>query len=90
VKYHWTECPGCGCQIAVNTNQTAGKVSGSLRRWSTDRAVNDGKALVGLTLQPTGGFETECVCGQKLTFGATADAVGSDREENLRVDITGG
>ncbi len=81
MKYHWTECPGCGCQIAVNTIETDGAVTGSLRRWSTDRSVNDGRALQGLALSPTGGFATECVCGGGLVFGATADAVGSDRED---------
>ena len=84
MKYHWTECPGCNCQIAVNTSQTADRVTGSLRRWSTDRAINDGKALQNVALAPTGGFEAACVCGRQLTFGATAGAVGSQREEGLR------
>lgn len=79
MKYHWSECPGCRCQIAVNTSESAGKVTGSLRRWSTDRGVNDGRAIEGVSLDPTGGFTTVCVCGQPLTFGATADAVGAER-----------
>ena len=84
MKYHWTECPGCRCQIAVNTSPGPGTVTGSLRRWSTDRSVNDGKAIQNLALASTGGFEVACVCGNVLTFGATADAVGSEREEGLR------
>lgn len=85
MKYHWTECPACGCQIAVNTIETAGAVTGSLRRWSSDRSVNDGKALRGIALSPAGGFAAECVCGGSLVFGATADAVGTDREETRGV-----
>ncbi|MEO8189889.1 MAG: hypothetical protein ABI682_06070 [Acidobacteriota bacterium] len=81
MRYHWTECPGCRCQVAINTTSTSGAVTGSLRRWSTDRSVNDGRAIVGLVPDATGGFVTECVCGQALTLGATADAVGSERGE---------
>ncbi len=81
MRYHWTECPGCRCQVAVNTSTASGLVTGSLRRWSTDRSINDGRAIRGVTADATGGFATECVCGQPLTLGATADAVGSERGE---------
>jgi hypothetical protein len=54
-------------------------VSGSLRRWSTDRSVNDGRPIVNTPTDGSGGFTTACVCGQILVFGATADAVGSGR-----------
>jgi hypothetical protein len=80
VKYYWTECPGCGCEVAVNTVAAAGTVTGSLRRWSRDRSINDGRAIRGAPLDAQGGFVTECVCGRSLTFGAAASAVGSQRE----------
>jgi len=83
LRYHWTECPGCGCQIAVNTNVSQGTVSGSLRRWSADRSVNDGRPIQGVRADTVGGFSAACVCGRELSFGATADAVGSGREEPL-------
>ena len=80
MQYHWTECPSCRCQIAVNTSAAAaGSLTGSLRRWSTDRTINDGRPIQGLVPDPTGGFETECVCGTRLRFGATPDAVGAER-----------
>lgn len=79
MKYYWTECPSCRCQVAVNTSVSGGTVTGSLRRWSTDRGINDGRPIRGLALSADGGFETECVCGQQLAFAAEADAVGSER-----------
>jgi hypothetical protein len=79
LQYHWTECPSCRCQIAVNTSAASGTLTGSLRRWSTDRTINDGRPIVGLAPDATGGFETECVCGAHLRFGATPDAVGAER-----------
>jgi hypothetical protein len=82
VKYYWTECPGCHCEVAVNTVAAAGKVTGSLRRWSRDRSINDGRAIRGTPLDAEGGFATECVCGRLLTFGAVASAVGSQRDSS--------
>jgi len=81
VQYHWTECPACHCQVAVNTTAAAGGgvLTGSLRRWSTDRTINDGRPIQGLTPDATGGFETSCVCGAPLRLGATPDAVGAER-----------
>jgi len=79
VQYHWSECPACRCQIAVNTSANAGALTGSLRRWSTDRGINDGRPIRAIVPDATGGFRTECVCGAALTFGATPDAVGSER-----------
>ncbi len=81
MKYYWTECPGCRCEVSVNTTAASGTVTGSLRRWSSNRSVNDGRAIVGVPLDPEGGFSTECVCGQALSFSATASAVGSERAE---------
>jgi hypothetical protein len=79
VQYHWTDCPNCHCQVAVNTTRAAGALTGSLRRWSVDRNVNDGRPIRSLAPDATGGFETDCVCGAKLRFGATPDAVGAER-----------
>ena len=79
MRYHWTECPNCSCQIAVNTTAGPGGVTGSLRRWSADRNINDGRPIVNTPADAAGGFTTACVCGQILVFGATADAVGSGR-----------
>ena len=84
MRYHWTECPACHCQIAVNTTASASGISGSLRRWSTDRSVNDGRAIRNVLASPSGGFVTPCVCGETLTLGATSDAVGTERGEGLR------
>lgn len=82
MRYHWIECPGCSCQVAVNTTTgPGGGVSGSLRRWSADRTINDGRPIVKTPTDALGGFTTACVCGQVLVFGATADAVGSGRDD---------
>lgn len=83
MRYHWTECPGCGCQIAVNTTRSEQGVTGSLRRWSNDRSVNDGRPIKAVAADGAGGFSAECVCGHRLSFGATADAVGTGRAEPL-------
>jgi hypothetical protein len=53
-------------------------LTGSLRRWSTDRTINDGRLIQGLTPDATGGFETSCVCGAPLRL-ATPDAVAAER-----------
>jgi hypothetical protein len=81
VQYHWTECPACHCQVAVNTSAgtAGGALTGSLRRWSTDRTINDGRPIQGLTPDATGGYETSCVCGAPIRLGATPDAVAAGR-----------
>lgn len=89
MKYYWTRCPGCGCEVAINLTEGAGRAAGSLRRWSTDRSINDGRAV---SLSPGersagGGFTLACVCGQALAFEGKPDAVGAEREEDLRVDL---
>ncbi|HEY6049643.1 MAG TPA: hypothetical protein VIZ58_00230 [Thermoanaerobaculia bacterium] len=82
MRYHWIECPGCSCQVAVNSmTAPGGGVTGSLRRWSVDRSINDGRPIVNTPTDALGGFTTACVCGQLLVFGATADAVGSGRDD---------
>ena len=81
MDYYWTDCPRCGCQVAVNSTAYPGKISGSLRRWSGDRAVNDGRAfeVPAASLGPDGAFTIECVCGGPIAVSgamASRDAAG--------------
>jgi len=46
MNYHWTDCPGCSCHLAVNWMVRPEEIAGSLRRWSADRSTNDGKPFV--------------------------------------------
>jgi hypothetical protein len=68
MNYFWTVCPKCSGEITVQYVENAGGVSGSLRRWSSDRSVNDGrkvetpKSEVGAD----GGFRTACLCGETI------------------------
>ncbi len=89
MKYHWTDCPGCHCHVAINYSESASGVSGSLRRWSTDRSVNDGRPiLVGAAELPAGGgFGTTCVCGRAISVPAEPDAVSAERETDFRVTL---
>jgi len=90
LNYHWTDCPNCRCQVAINTSAYPEKISGSLRRWSTDRTINDGRRfeIATASLLPDGGFATACVCGQQLSVSGKPSAVGGGREEGLRVDLS--
>ncbi len=89
MNYYWTECPGCHCHVAVNSVVYPDKISGSLRRWSSDRSINDGRPfeIPAASLPAEGGFRTACVCGQELAVPATPSAVGGEREPGLRVDL---
>lgn len=88
MKYRWLDCPGCGCHLAINTTEAPEGISGSLRRWSVDRSINDGKLIripsSGLT---PGGFDVTCVCGRTISVPARPDAVAAEREENMRVTL---
>ena len=89
MKYRWMDCPKCQCHLTVNTTETAEGVSGSLRRWSVDRSINDGKLLripVG-DLSADGGFVITCLCGQTVVVPGKADAVSAEREEDMRVNL---
>jgi hypothetical protein len=89
LKYYWIDCPRCRCHVTINTTTYPEKISGSLRRWSTDRSINDGRRFeipIGAEPAPAG-FTTACVCGQELVVPAEASAVGSAREAGLRVDL---
>ncbi len=69
MNYFWTVCPQCACEVTIQFADTPGGPSGSLRRWSRDRAVNDGKALAVARgdVAEGGAFGTTCVCGAALT-----------------------
>jgi hypothetical protein len=93
MNYHWRECPECGCHVAVNWTVTAGYLSGSVRRWSSDRSINDGKAFSlprGEDREaPASGAIVSCVCGASIPLPAKPDAVGGERTDDLRVTLTG-
>jgi hypothetical protein len=83
------DCPKCQCHLAINTTETAEEISGSLRRWSVDRSINDGK-LVRIPLaerSPDGGFTVTCLCGQPIVVPGKPDAVSAEREEDMRVNL---
>jgi hypothetical protein len=83
------DCPRCQCHLAINTTETPEGISGSLRRWSVDRSINDGK-LLRIPLgerSPDGGFAITCVCGQPIAVSGTPDAVSAEREEDMRVNL---
>lgn len=89
MKYRWMDCPKCQCHLAVNTTETAEGISGSLRRWSVDRSINDGK-LLRISLEersPDGGFAISCICGQTIAVAGKPDAVSAEREEDMRVNL---
>ena len=90
MKYYWTRCGGCGCEVAINLTEQGGRGSGSLRRWSTDRTINDGKPLEvpAASRGADGGFRAACVCGFEIDVAGKPSAVGAEREENLRVSLS--
>lgn len=89
MKYRWTVCPGCQCEIAVNYWDRETGISGSLRRWSHDRSINDGRSfeLKGADVADTGAFSIPCVCGQAIAVPSRPDAIGGQRDEGLRVSL---
>ena len=90
MKYYWLDCPGFHCQVAVSVTAYKDRVSGSLRRWSADRSVNDGRKfeVPAGSRAADGSLTTSCVCGQELALPAEPSAVGGDRDENLRVSLS--
>lgn len=91
MNYHWTTCPRCGCSLSVNTTESERGIAGSLRRWSADRSVNDGRqfSVPRSELAAGGGFTTACVCGEPIVLPAQPDAVSAERESDLRVKLSG-
>lgn len=91
MNYHWLDCPECHCHVAVNWTVSADHLAGSVRRWSSDRSVNDGKAFVlprGADSQAgVAGAVVSCVCGASIPLPAKPDAVGAERAEDFRVTL---
>lgn len=89
MKYHWMDCPKCHCHLAINYSESPQGLSGSLRRWSVDSRINDGRALrlPRAELPAGGGFSTTCVCGEPIAVSSTPDAVSAEREGDLRVNL---
>jgi hypothetical protein len=85
MNYHWTTCPNCSCQVAVNWTVRPDGASGSLRRWSTDRSINDGRPFVAADVS---GLTVPCVCGEMIPVPDRPDAVGGERTDDLRVTLT--
>jgi hypothetical protein len=90
MNYHWTDCPGCSCHVAVNWIVRPEGVSGSLRRWSPDRSINDGKPFAAPAETAAGSLEVSCVCGTPIRLPERPDAVGGERSDDLRVTLTAG
>jgi hypothetical protein len=72
MNYVWTTCGRCGGQITIQFESGPQGLSGSLRRWSTDRSVNDGKklAIPPASLSSDGAFTATCVCGAEVPVAA--------------------
>jgi len=68
MNYYWTVCPRCRGELTLQWVDSPGGVSGSVRRWSRDRATNDGRKMeVGRAeVAAGGGFRTACVCGEAV------------------------
>jgi hypothetical protein len=90
MNYHWTICPSCSCQIAVNWSLRDGGVTGSLRRWSADRSINDGRPFVVPAADVGAALTAVCVCGTPIPLPDQPDAVGGNRSDDLRVTLTTG
>ena len=89
MKYHWTDCPKCRCHLAINYSDSPAGISGSLRRWSVDRAINDGRPIqvARAELPPGGGFAVACVCGHEIAVPDRPDAVSAERDADFRVKL---
>lgn len=88
MNYHWTNCPSCSCQVAVNWSFRDGGVTGSVRRWSADRSINDGRPFVVPAAETGSGLTALCVCGEEIRLPDQPDAVGGNRSDDLRVTLT--
>jgi hypothetical protein len=74
MNYFWGSCAACGCQVTVQFADHPDRLTGSLRRWSTDRSVNDGRKLdiPRTEVETDGGFQAVCVCGQPVPVAGVA------------------
>ncbi len=68
MNYVWTFCPKCEGQLTMQFARSDAGLSGSLRRWSRDRSVNDGRLLEvpPADVAADGAFRTTCLCGQAI------------------------
>ncbi len=84
MNYYWTRCAACACEVAIQFSKRPGGLRGSVRRWSSDRSVNDGRLLdvAAAAVSPAGGFETFCVCGGSLAVdGARVEHATTERPD---------
>ena len=74
MNYFWGTCGACGCQVTIQFAEAPNGLTGSLRRWSTDRSVNDGRRMdvPRSEVGPDGGFRTACVCGASVSVAGAA------------------
>jgi hypothetical protein len=65
MNYVWTRCSGCACEIAIQFVGRPEGIFGSVRRWSRDRSINDGRKIEvpAASVAADGGFTAVCVCG---------------------------
>ena len=68
MNYVWTNCPKCSHQLAIQFAERPDRIAGSVRRWSNDRSVNDGRKfeIPRDSVGADGGFTTTCVCGAEI------------------------
>ena len=68
MNYFWTVCSKCSGELTLQWVETTGGISGSLRRWSSDRTTNDGRKveIPRGDVPAGGGFQTACVCGESV------------------------
>ena len=73
MHYVWTTCARLR-RPDHHPVRRAGRqgVTGSVRRWSTDRSVNDGRLLAvpAAAVAADGGFTAVCVCGAEIPVEA--------------------
>ena len=82
MNYYWTRCPTCACEVAIQFSERPGGLVGSVRRWSSDRSVNDGRLLdvAAAAVSTDGGFQTPCVCGGVIAVdGARIEHATTER-----------
>lgn len=72
MNYVWSFCPKCEGQLTIQFDSHAAGLLGSLRRWSRDRSVNDGRRMdvPAGEVGADGGFQTVCLCGQPISVRA--------------------
>lgn len=74
MNYFWGTCGACGCQVTVQFADVPERLAGSLRRWSTDRSINDGRKMdvPRADVAADGSFRTSCVCGAEVAVAGAA------------------